>query len=339
VRGPPGLFTAWSSFSRSAGAMLATSPGAEVRQMTDDRTTRTSDRSERTSGTPRADAAGTITLGGDLTVNRLGFGAMRLTGAGIWGPPADRDEALAVLVRAVELGIDYIDTANTYGPHHSEELIADALFPYPDGLAIATKGGLERAGPGRWHPKGEPDYLRRELEGSLRRLRVDCVDLYQLHRIDPEIPESEQFMTLREFVDEGLVRRVGLSEVNVEQIERARGVVPIVSVQNRYNLEDRHWNWVLEHCEREGIAFLPWAPLSAGKIGSESALARVAARRDATPMQVAIAWLLARSPAMLPIPGTSRVAHLEENVAAASLELTREDLEELARSTSRSIPD
>ena len=307
--------------------------------MTRNRQTGTSNRNERLPTAPSAEAAGRMTLGGDLTVNRLGFGAMRLTGEGIWGPPADRDEALRVLVRAVELGIDFIDTANSYGPHHSEELISEALFPYPDDLAIATKGGLERAGPGRWHPKGEPDYLRRELEGSLRRLRVDSVDLYQLHRIDPEIPESEQFMALRDFLDEGLVQRVGLSEVNVEQIERARAIVPIASVQNRYNLEDQHWNWVLEHCEREGIVFLPWAPLSAGKIGDDSALARVAERHDATPMQVAIAWLLARSPIILPIPGTSRVAHLEENVAAASLELTRDDLEELARSTTRSIPD
>lgn len=278
---------------------------------------------------PRADAAGKITIGGDLTVNRLGFGAMRLTGEGIWGPPADREEALRVLARAVELGVDFIDTANSYGPHVSEELIAEALFPYPDGLVIATKGGLERPGPGEWHPRGDPEYLRRELEGSLRRLRLDRVHLYQLHRIDPEIPESEQFAVLREFLDDGLAQHVGLSEVNVEQLERARRVVPIVSVQNRYNIEDQHWGWVLDHCEREGIAFLPWAPLSAGKIGEESAIARVAERHDATPMQVAIAWLLARSPSMLPIPGTSRVVHLEENVAAASLQLGDEDLEEL----------
>jgi aryl-alcohol dehydrogenase-like predicted oxidoreductase len=290
-------------------------------------------------GAPRADAAGTVTIGGDLTVNRLGFGAMRLTGEGIWGPPANRDEALRVLVRAVELGIDFIDTANSYGPHHSEELIAEALFPYPDGLVIATKGGLERTGPNQWHPNGDRDYLRRELEGSLRRLGLDRVDLYQLHRIDPEIPESEQFAALREFLDDGLARHVGLSEVNVEQIERARRVVPIVSVQNRYNLQDQHWGWVLDHCEREGIVFLPWAPLSAGKIGKESAIARVAERHHATPMQVAIAWLIERSPAMLPIPGTSRVTHLEENVAAASLRLTDDDLEELARASAASIPD
>ncbi len=295
-------------------------------------------RMDNISGAPRADAAGTITIGGDLTVNRLGFGAMRLTGEGIWGPPADRDEALRVLVRAVELGVDFMDTANSYGPYHSEELIAEALFPYPDGLVIATKGGLERPGPDQWHPNGDPDHLRRELERSLRRLKLDRVDLYQLHRIDPEIPESEQLATLREFLDDGLARHVGLSEVTVEQLERARRVVPIASVQNRYNVEDQHWGWVLDRCESEGIAFLPWAPLSAGKIGDDGAIARAAERHGATPMQVAIAWLLARSPVMLPIPGTSRVEHLEENVAAASLRLSEEDLEDLARAATVSVP-
>jgi aryl-alcohol dehydrogenase-like predicted oxidoreductase len=290
-------------------------------------------------GAPHAGAAGTITVGGDLTVNRLGFGAMRLTGEGIWGPPPDRDEALRVLRRAVELGVDFIDTANSYGPHFSEDLIAEALFPYPDGLVIATKGGLERTGPGEWHPKGDPDYLRRELEGSLRRLRLDRVDLYQLHRIDPEVPESEQFEALREFIRDGLARHIGLSEVSEEQIKRARRVVPIVSVQNRYNLEDRKWESVLDCCTKAGIAFLPWAPLSAGKISEQRAIARVAKRHRATPMQVAIAWLLARSPVMLPIPGTSRVSHLEENVAAASLQLTNDELRELASASAASIPD
>ena len=288
---------------------------------------------------PRAGAAGTITIGGDLTVNRLGYGAMRITGQGIWGPPADRDEALRVLRRAMELGVDFIDTANSYGPHISEELIAEALHPYPSGLVIATKGGLERAGPNEWHPRGDPDYLRRELEGSLRRLRLDRVDLYQLHRIDPEVPEGEQFGVLEEFQRTGLVRHIGLSEASVEEIERARKVVPIVAVQNRYNVEDRKWESVLDYCEREKLAFLPWAPLSAGKIGQESAVERVAKRRSSTPLQVAIAWLLARSPVMLPIPGTSRVSHLEENVAAASLRLASQDLAELARPSSRSVPD
>jgi aryl-alcohol dehydrogenase-like predicted oxidoreductase len=284
-----------------------------------------------------AGAAGTITIGGDLTVNRLGFGAMRLTGKGIWGPPDDHDEALRVLRRALELGVDFIDTANSYGPHVSEELIAEALYPYPEGLVIATKGGLERTGPDQWLPKGDPDYLKRELEGSLRRLRLDRIDLYQLHRIDPEVPEDEQFGALEEFRRAGLVRHVGLSEASVEEIERAQRVVPIVSVQNRYNVEDRKWEAVLDYCERAKLAFLPWAPLSAGKIGEESALARVASRIKASPLQVAIAWLLARSPVMLPIPGTSRVTHLEENIAAASIRLTDQDLADLARARSAHI--
>jgi aryl-alcohol dehydrogenase-like predicted oxidoreductase len=281
--------------------------------------------------TPDARAAGTITIGGDLTVNRLGFGAMRITGQGIWGPPADPAEAKRTLKRARELGVDFIDTANSYGPHVSEELIAEALYPYPDGLVIATKGGLERPGPSQWKPRGEPKYLRRELEGSLRRLRLERIDLYQLHRIDPKVPEDEQFGVLRDFQREGLVRHVGLSEASVDEIERARRVVPIVSVQNRYNVEDRRWQDEVDYCTREGLAFLPWAPLGAGKIGEESTLAKVARRHDATVMQVAIAWLLAQSTAMLPIPGTSRVSHLEENLAAASLHLTDDDMRELDR--------
>jgi pyridoxine 4-dehydrogenase len=282
-----------------------------------------------TSG-PLAAAAGSITLGNDLTVNRMGFGAMRLTGKGIWGPPADRQEAVRVLRRAIELGVDFIDTADSYGPEVSEEIIAEALDPYPQGLVIATKGGYERPGPGKWVTNGRPDYLRRQLESSLRRLRLERIDLWQLHRIDGKVPEDEQFDVMREFQRKGLVRHLGLSEVTVAQIERARRVVPIVSIQNRYNLTDREWEAEMDYSEREGLAFLPWFPLAAGELDERGPLARVARRRQATPYQVALAWLLARSPAMLVIPGTSSVRHLEENVRAAEIRLTPEDLEELA---------
>jgi pyridoxine 4-dehydrogenase len=285
--------------------------------------------SQTTSGTLAA-AAGTITLGDDLTVDRMGFGAMRLTGRGIWGPPADRREALRVLHRAIELGVDFIDTADSYGPAVSEELIAEALHPYPEGLVIATKGGLVRPGPHQWVPNGRPDYLRAQLESSLRRLKVERIDLWQLHRIDDKVPEGEQFGAMREFQREGLVRHLGLSEVTVAQIERARRVVPIVSVQNRYNLTDRDWEAEVDYSEREGLAFLPWFPLAAGALDEGGPLARVARRHQATPYQIALAWLLARSPAMLVIPGTSSVRHLEENVRAAEIRLTPEDLEELA---------
>jgi len=276
-----------------------------------------------------AAAAGTITLDGDLTVHRLGFGAMRLTGPGIWGPPSDPREAVRVLRRAVELGVDFIDTADSYGPQVSERLIAEALHPYPDGLAIATKGGFERPGPNQWIPNGRPEYLRRQLEGSLERLRLARIDLYQLHRIDPKVPEHEQFGALRDFQRDGLVRHLGLSEVSVNEVQRARAVVPIVSVQNRYNLSDRKWDSVVDYCGRKGLAFIPWFPLSAGRLDQTGPLAEVARRRSATPHQVALAWLLARSPAMLTIPGTSSVAHLEENVAAAELRLSAEDLAQL----------
>lgn len=284
--------------------------------------------SHTTTGLPSA-AAGTITLGDDLTVNRMGFGAMRLTGRGIWGPPADRQESIRVLRRAIELGVDFIDTADSYGPAVAEELIAEALHPYPAGLVIATKAGLERPGPDRWEPNGRPDYLRRQLERSLRRLRLERIDLWQLHRIDEKVPEDEQFGAMRRFQEEGLVRHLGLSEVSVPQIERARRVVPIVSVQNRYNLTDREWEAEVDYSEREGLAFLPWFPLAAGALDETGPLARVARRHEATPYQVALAWLLARSPAMLVIPGTSSVGHLEENVRAAELRLAPEDLEEL----------
>lgn len=280
--------------------------------------------------THRAAAAGTFALGGDLPVHRLGFGAMRITGEGVWGPPEDRAEAVRVLRRAVQLDVNLIDTADSYGPHVSEELIAEALYPYPGGLVIATKGGFERPGPGRWETNGRPKHLRRACEGSLRRLKVERIDLYQLHRIDSGVPLEDQVGTLADLRDEGKIRHVGLSEVDVEQIERAREIVPIVSVQNRYNLQDRAWETVLDHCEREGIAFIPWYPLAAGPLAEGSGpVARIAERLDATPAQVALAWLLRRSPVMLPIPGTSKVKHLEENVASAALELSDEDFREL----------
>jgi pyridoxine 4-dehydrogenase len=274
-----------------------------------------------------AAAAGTITLGGDLTVNRMGFGAMRLTGPGIWGPPKNRAEAIRVLQRAVEMGVNFIDTADSYGPHVAEELIAEALYPYP-GLVIATKGGFERPGPQKWVENGRPEYLRPQLEGSLRRLKLERIDLWQLHRIDPKVPAREQFEAVREFQREGLIRHFGLSEVSVDDIERARRVVPVVSVQNRYNVTDRKWDHEVEYCEREGLAFIPWFPLSAGSLDN-TVLHRVAQRHGATIYQIALAWLLGRSPAMLVIPGTSSVEHLEENVTAAEIRLTDKDKAEL----------
>jgi pyridoxine 4-dehydrogenase len=275
-----------------------------------------------------AAAAGTFTLGGDLTVNRMGFGAMRLTGKGIWGPPRDRAEAIRVLQRAVELGVNFIDTADSYGPHVAEELIAEALHPYP-GLVIATKGGLERPGPNRWVENGRPEYLRRQLEGSLRRLKLDRIDLWQLHRIDPKVSADEQFGAMRDFQQEGLVRHLGLSEASAEDMDRARRIVPLVSIQNRYNVGDRKWEGEVDYCEREQMAFIPWFPLSAGTLSEGGALHRVAQRHGATVYQIALAWLLGRSPNMLVIPGTSSVAHLQENIAAAELKLTRHDMTEL----------
>lgn len=277
-----------------------------------------------------ASHSGTFFLGGDLPIHRLGFGAMRIVGEGVWGPPKDKAEALAVLRRAVELGVNFIDTAESYGPQVSEEVIAEALHPYPKDLVIATKGGFDRPGPGKWTPNGRPERLREELEGSLRRLRLDRIDLWQLHRIDPAVPEDEQFGALQELQREGKVRHVGLSEVNVDQIERARRFVPIVSVQNLYNLAERQWENVLEYCERENIGFIPWYPLQMGKLAKQDgALTRIAAARGVTPAQIALAWLLRRSPVMLPIPGTSRVVHLEENIAAAEIALSRAELEEI----------
>ena len=282
-------------------------------------------------GTP-AVLAGTVVVGDDLIVNRMGFGAMRITGPGIFGPPSDRQEAIRVLRRAVELGVNFIDTADSYGPYVSEELVAEALYPYPDGLVVATKGGLERPGPNQWTPNGHRRHLRGALEGSLRRLRVERIDLWQLHRLDPAVPDDEQFATLAEFVREGKVRYIGLSEVDIDELQRARRFVEVVSVQNRYNVFDRRWESIVDYCEARRMAFIPWFPLGAGKLRSEvhedrahARLERVARRHEASVMQVALAWLLARSPSMLVIPGTSKVRHLEENVAAVELDLDDED--------------
>ncbi len=277
-----------------------------------------------------SDLGGTLTLGGELTVHRLGFGAMRLTGPGIFGQPANREECTRVLRRAVGLGVDFIDTADSYGPNVSEEIIAATLHPYPAGLVIATKAGLLRPGPHQWEVNGDPKRLRAACEGSLRRLRVDRIDLYQLHRVDPDVPEADQFGVLADLRREGKIRLIGLSEVAVPAIERARRMLPIASVQNKYNVADRAYEDVVAYCAREGIAFVPWYPLGAGALTGDAALTRVAVKHRATPMQVALAWLLASSPVMLPIPGTSSVAHLEENLAAAQLRLDRADLEDLA---------
>jgi pyridoxine 4-dehydrogenase len=265
---------------------------------------------------------------GSLQVHRLGFGAMRLTGPGIIGPPADREECRRVLQRAVASGVDFIDTANSYGPYVSEEIIAEALYPYPAALVIATKAGLERPGPHQWTTNGRPEHLRSECEGSLKRLRVERIDLFQLHRVDSKVPEADQLGALQSLVDEGKVRYVGFSEVGADVLERARQTLPVVSVQNKYNAADRTWESVVTYCEQNGLAFIPWYPLGAGAL-SMPALARVAERHAATPMQIAIAWLLAHSPAMLPIPGTSKVAHLEENLAAGRISLSRQDLGEI----------
>lgn len=281
--------------------------------------------------TPAANS-GTFFLAGERPVYRLGFGAMRLTGTGVWGEPRDRAEAIAVLRRALELGVNLIDTADSYGPEVSERLIAEALYPYPEELVIATKGGLERPGPGRWTPNGRPGHLRAAAEGSLRRLKLESIDLYQLHRIDPAVPLGDQLGALVRLREEGKIRYIGLSEVSVVELERARKMVPIVSVQNRYGLTDREHEAVLAHCTREEIAFLPWFPLAAGKLaGPKGPLARAARRLGATPAQVALAWLLKRSPVVLPIPGTSSVAHLEENMGAALLDLSELEFAELSR--------
>ncbi len=277
-----------------------------------------------------AKSAGEFLIGNDLRITRLGFGSMRITGKGIWGEPADRPEALRVLRRAVELGINFIDTADSYGPAVSEELIAEALHPYPAGLVIATKGGFMRPGPDKWVENGKPEHLRSALDGSLRRLRLERIDLYQLHRIDPKVPAEDQLGALKDLQAQGKIKHIGLSEVSVRQIEHARKIVPIVSVQNRYSVSDRGSEDVLEYCEKEKLGFIPWFPLAAGRVsGADSPISRVAARLKATPSQVALAWLLSRSPVMLPIPGTSKVAHLEENVAAAGLKIDENKMQEL----------
>jgi pyridoxine 4-dehydrogenase len=276
-----------------------------------------------------ASVAGDVSLGGKISVHRLGFGAMRLTGEGIWGPPRDRKGALAVLRRAVELDVNFIDTADSYGPDISEELIAEALFPYPSGLVIATKGGWNRPGPNQWTHDASPAHLRSAVEASLKRLRLDRIDVYQLHIPDPAISFEASVETLAQLRNEGKIRLVALSNVTQEHIERARRIVPIVSVQNRYSFADREWDYVVDYCERNGIAFIPWYPLGAGKVAGE-VLNGIAEAHGASPTQVALAWLLRRSPIMLPIPGTSSIEHLEQNVAAASLRLTEEEYQKLA---------
>jgi pyridoxine 4-dehydrogenase len=276
----------------------------------------------------------TFTIGGDLKVNRLGFGAMRITGPGIWGPPDDPDGARSVLRRVVELGMDLIDTADSYGPDVSEELIGETLHPYPDGLVIATKGGLTRTGPGEWPRDGRPEHLKQACEGSLRRLKVDQIDLYQLHSPDHKVPYEESVGALKDLQDEGKIKHIGVSNVSVDELNQARDLVEVVTVQNRYNLEDRHSEDVLEACEEANIGFIPWFPLATGRLAEQGGpLDRVAREHDATPGQIALAWLLARSPVMLPIPGTSSVEHLEENWAARAIELTPEEVGEIGRAS------
>jgi pyridoxine 4-dehydrogenase len=285
--------------------------------------------SETTAASTRpAAASGTFKIGGDMPVHRLGFGAMRVTGKGIWGAPADHDEAIAVLRAAIELGVTIIDTADSYGPHVSEELIAEALYPYPADLVIATKAGLVRPGPGEWEPDGRPRHLREAVEGSLKRLRLERIDLLQLHRPDPKVPFHDQVGTLVELQHQGKIRHIGLSNVDVEQIKTARQLAKIVSVQNLYNLADRESEDVLQYCAREDIAFIPWFPLATGDLAKHGGqLAQIAHQHNALPSQVALAWLLAKSPVMLPIPGTSKVEHLKENLGAALLKLSDADME------------
>jgi pyridoxine 4-dehydrogenase len=285
-----------------------------------------------TSATPNAAASGTFAIGGDLPVHRLGFGAMRIVGKGVWGPPPDWSEAVRVVRRAVELGVTFIDTADSYGPEYSEQIIGEALTPYPEGVVVATKAGLTRSGPDIWEPVGRPEYLRQQLHLSLRRLKVERIDLYQLHRIDPQVPVEDSVGALAELQKQGLIRHIGLSEVTQEEIEQAQKVAPIVSVQNRYNLIDREWEPTLEYCEANNIAFIPWFPIAVGKLAQPGGPVDAAAEaHGATPSQIALAWLLRRSPVMLPIPGTGSVAHLEENIGAAEVTLTDDEYAALDR--------
>lgn len=274
--------------------------------------------------------SGTLTIGGDLTVNRLGYGAMRLTGPGIWGEPKDAEEARRVLRRAIELDVNFIDTADSYGPEVSERLIAESLHPYPKHLVIATKGGLTRSGPDRWEPVGRPEYLRQCVEMSLRRLKLERIDLYQLHRIDPKVPLEESLGALKDFQKAGKIRHVGLSEVSADEIARAQKTIPIVSVQNQYNISDRRHEAVLSYAEKHHLAFIPWFPVAAGKLARPGGpLDAIAKRHKVSVAQLAVAWLLHHSPAMLPIPGTSSVKHLEENVAAAGVQLSAAEWKEI----------
>uniref|UniRef100_UPI0035944615 aldo/keto reductase n=1 Tax=Persicitalea sp. TaxID=3100273 RepID=UPI0035944615 len=274
-------------------------------------------------------SSGQFKIGGDLNINRLGYGAMRITGSGIWGPPENRNEAIRVLRRLPELGINFIDTADSYGPNISEKLIAEALHPYPAGMIIATKGGLTRPGPNKWVPNGRPEHLRASLEGSLRRLKAERIDLYQLHRIDTEVPMEESLGVLKDAQKEGLIRHIGLSEVSTEQLEQATKTVEVATVQNMYNLGERRWEDSLKWCEKNNVGFIPWYPLSAGSINSQKSIKNIAKKHEVSEYQVALAWLLQRSSVMLPIPGTSSVKHLEENAAAASLQLDKDDIREL----------
>src|SRR6201993_1491748 len=283
-----------------------------------------------TVATLSAQSSGTFSVGGKTPVHRLGFGAMRLTGEGIWGEPKDRAEAKRVLKRAVELGVDFIDTADSYGPYVSEEIIAEALHPYPKGLVIATKAGLVRTGPNGWHPVGRPEYLIQEVEMSLRRLKLERIDLWQLHRIDPKVPVEESLSAIKKLQEQGKIRHVGLSEVKPHEIDQARKVIEIVSVQNQYNLSDRQHEDVVEYCTKHKLAFIPWFPVASGKLAKPGGKLDAAAKaHGATVSQLSLAWLLHHSPVMLPIPGTSSVAHLEENIAAAGVKLSQQEVEQL----------